>query len=105
MPIHDPLFHPMFLGRRAALEAPLFEPFPPGGRKPWTRPQVARRDLDFHVRHYRIELAVDFQKKELRGEAVLTVEAVRDGLATLTLDAAEMEFIDRAGLPNDEIRF
>ncbi len=97
MPIHDPLFHPMFLGRRAALEAPLFEPFPPGGRKPWSRPDVARRDLDFHVRHYRIELAVDFARKELRGEAALTVEAVRDGLAMLVLDAAEMEIASVRG--------
>ena len=91
MPIRDPLFHPMFLGRRAALEAPLFEPFPPGGRTPWKRPSVARRDLEFLVRHYRIELAVDFANRELRGGAALTVEALRDGLATIALDAAELE--------------
>lgn len=91
MPVQDPLFHPMFLGRRAALDAPLFEPFPPRGRSPWSRPLVDRRDLEFHVRHYRITLDVDFGRKELRGEAALTIEAIRDGLRTVILDASELD--------------
>ena len=35
MPLRDPLYHPLFLGRRAAPETPPFESFPPSGRKAW----------------------------------------------------------------------
>ena len=90
MPVHDPFYHPVFLGRRAALDTPPFDPFPPSGRKPWTESPSPRRDLEFHVRHYKIELDVDFERKELRGRASLTVESLRDGLRDVVLDAAEM---------------
>jgi len=46
MALHDPLFHPLFLGRRAAPETPPFDPFPPSGRKPWKGEPKARRDLE-----------------------------------------------------------
>ncbi|HEU4939981.1 MAG TPA: hypothetical protein VFT97_00015, partial [Candidatus Eisenbacteria bacterium] len=90
MPVHDPFYHPVFLGRRAALDTPPFDPFPPSGRKPWTESPSPRRDLEFHVRHYKVELDVDFERKELRGRASLTVESLRDGLRDVVLDAAEM---------------
>ncbi len=90
MAIHDPVFHSIFLGRRAALDTPPFDPFPPSGRKPWSAPPSPRRDLDFHVRHYKVRLDVDMERKELRGHATLTVEALRDGLRHVLLDAAEM---------------
>lgn len=92
MPVQDPFFHPIFLGRRAAMDTPPFDPFPPSGRKPWSEPPSPRRDLEFHVRHYRVALTVDFERKELRGTAALTVESLRDGLRDLVLDAAEMRF-------------
>src|SRR5262245_33438642 len=90
LPVYDPFYHPVFLGRRAALETPPFDPFPPSGRKPWTESPSPRRDLEFHVRHYKVELDVDFEKKELRGRASLTIESLRDGLRDVVLDAAEM---------------
>ena len=92
MPVHDSFFHPIFLGRRAALDTPPFDAFPPAGRKPWTAPASPRLDLDFHVRHYRVKLAVDLERKELRGRATITVEALRDGLRDVVLDATEMRF-------------
>jgi len=92
VPVRDPFFHPAFLGRRAALDTPPFEPFPPGGRKPWNEPPAPRRDLDFHVRHYKVELTVGLEKKELRGRATLTIESLRDGLRDAVLDAAGMRF-------------
>lgn len=90
MTIRDPLFHPVFLGRRAAMETPPFEPFPPTGRSPWTGPDHSRRDLEFHVRHYRLALEVDFEKREIRGRVLVTLESLRDGLREATLDAAEL---------------
>ncbi|MGH7680966.1 MAG: M1 family aminopeptidase [Candidatus Eiseniibacteriota bacterium] len=90
MPVHDPFFHPVFLGRRAALDTPPYDPFPPSGRRPWKAPDAPRRDLEFHVRHYRLRLNVDFERKELRGRAALTIESLRDGLRNAILDAAEM---------------
>ena len=91
MPLRDPLFHPLFLGRRAAPETPPFEPFPPSGRKEWKGDPRPRRDLEFHVRHYKIALDVDLERKELRGRATLTLEAIRDGLREAVLDAGELD--------------
>ncbi len=91
MPMRDPLYHPLFLGRRAAPETPPFDPFPPSGRKPWKGEPKPRRDLEFHVRHYRVALEVDLDRKELRGRAALTVEAIRDDLREIVLDAAELD--------------
>jgi len=51
MPLSDPFFHPLFLGRRAGPDTPPFDPFPPAGRKPWAAKPRPRRDLEFHVRH------------------------------------------------------
>ena len=90
MPAQDPMFHPVFLGRRAAMESPPFDPFPPVGRTPWSGPDSSRRDFEFHVRHYKVSLDVDFGKKEIRGRVAVTVEAVRDGLREIALDAAEL---------------
>ncbi len=91
MTLHDPLYHPLFLGRRAAPETPPFEPFPPSGRKPWRGEPRERRDLEFHVNHYKVTLEVDLENRELQGRAALTVEAVRDGIREVALDAAELE--------------
>jgi len=90
MTLRDPLYHPLFLGRRAAPETPPFEPFPPSGRKPWRGEPRPRRDLEFHVRHYKVALEVDLEKRALRGRATLTVEAIRDGIREVVLDAAEL---------------
>jgi len=91
MPLRDPLYHPLFLGRRAAPETPPFEPFPPSGRKSWKGDPKPRRDLEFHVRHYKVTLEVDLEGKQLRGSAALTVEAIADGLRDVQLDAAELD--------------
>ncbi|HMI32009.1 MAG TPA: M1 family aminopeptidase [Candidatus Limnocylindrales bacterium] len=91
MPLRDPLYHPLFLGRRAAPETPPFEPFPPSGRRPWKGEPRPRRDLEFHVRHYKVTLEIDLQKKELRGRAALTIEAICEGLRDVQLDAAELD--------------
>jgi len=90
MPIRDPLFHPAFLGRRAAMDTPPFEPFPPTGRSPWSGPDHSRPDLELHVRHYRVALEIDLERKELRGKVAVTIESLRDGLREAALDAAEL---------------
>ncbi len=92
MPVHDPFFHPIFLGRRAALDTAPFDPFPPAGRKAWSAPDSPRRDLDFHIRHYRLHIDVDLERRELRGRVTLEIEALRTGLRDVLLDAAEMRF-------------
>ncbi len=90
MTIRDPLYHPAFLGRRAAMETPPFDPYPPTGRSPWSGPDHSRRDLEFHVRHYRLRLDVDLDQRELRGRVAITLESLRDGLREAVLDAAEL---------------
>src|SRR5438093_13717561 len=49
-----------------------------------------RRYLEFHVRHYRVALDVDLEARELSGRAALTIEAIRDGIREVALDAAEL---------------
>jgi aminopeptidase N len=90
MPIRDPLYHPMFVDRRAALEVALFDAFPPTGRKPWSEPDASRPDLEFHVRHYKVALDVDLEKKTLHGRVALTIESLRESLHEVMLDAAEL---------------
>jgi len=98
MPIRDPFYHPMFVDRRAALEVALFDAFPPTGRKPWSAPDASRRDLEFHVRHYKVALDIRFEEKMLAGRAALTIESLRDGLREAVLDAAELRIaVVRAG--------
>jgi aminopeptidase N len=98
MPIQDPLFHPVFLGRRAAMDTPPFEPFPPTGRSPWSGPDHSRRDLDFHVRHYKLTLQIDLENHELRGRVAVTIESLREELREAALDAAELRIeLVRAG--------
>jgi aminopeptidase N len=98
MPMRDPLFHPVFLGRRAAMETPPFEPFPPGGRSPWSGPDHSRRDLEFHIRHSKLTLEVDLPKRELRGKVAITLESLRENLREAVLDAAELRIASvRAG--------
>jgi len=103
MALHDPLFHPLFLGRRAAPETPPFEPFPPSGRKPWKGEPKPRRDLEFHVNHYKVTVDVDLEKRELQGRAVLTIEAIRDGLREVALDAAELS-VSRVAVKGKRVR-
>src|SRR5213593_3614271 len=101
MALRDPLYHPLFLGRRAASETPPFDPFPPSGRKPWKGEPKPRRDLEFHVRHYKVALDVDLEARELSGRAALTIEAIRDGIREVALDAAELNIasVTVAGRP------
>ncbi|MBI4364992.1 MAG: M1 family metallopeptidase [Candidatus Latescibacteria bacterium] len=94
--MRDPLYHPLFLSRRSASDTPPFDPFPPGGRKPWKAAPKPRRDLEFHVCHYKIALDVDLAGRELRGRVALTVEAIRDGIREVALDAAEMTVMSAA---------
>src|SRR5882672_1078950 len=103
MALHDPLFHPLFLGRRAAPETPPFDPFPPSGRKPWKGEPKPRRDLEFHVNHYKVTLEVDLEKRELMGRAILTIEAIRDGLREVALDAAELS-VTRVAVKGKRVR-
>ncbi|MGE5176108.1 MAG: M1 family aminopeptidase [Hyphomicrobiales bacterium] len=90
MPVSDPFFHPVFLGRRVAMETPPFEPYPPSGRSPWTGADASRRDRDFDLTHTRLRLDVDFEAREIRGRVALTVVSLRDGLHEALLDAAEL---------------
>jgi len=98
MSVRDPLYHPMFVDRRAAMEVSLFDAFPPTGRKAWRKPETPRREFEFHVRHYRVALAVDFPRRAIHGTATLTIESLRDGLHEAILDAAELTIASiRAG--------
>jgi len=84
MPVSDPFFHVLFLGRRAALDCPPYDPFPPTGRKTWKADPVPRRDLCSTFRHYKWSSSRS-AAQGASGRAALTIEAVGDGLGEAAL--------------------
>ncbi len=57
----------------------------PGSRKHYTP------KLDFHTFHTRIELALDFERKNISGTCTLEIEPLRPDLKEVRLDACEMD--------------
>jgi aminopeptidase N len=57
---------------------------------PGAEPRYAR-DRTIKVRHMRIEVALDFEKKRIDGAVTHTFSALNDGLARVVFDAVELE--------------
>jgi aminopeptidase N len=53
-------------------------------------PERPVRERSFHIETYKAELAFDMAKETIAGTATITIEALRDPLATLSLDAADI---------------
>src|ERR1051326_7897326 len=51
-------------------------------------------DRPFRVAHVRLEIELDLVEQTLTGRATLRIEARRDGVATVTLDAVELTVDD-----------
>ncbi len=60
-------------------------PFAGPGAKPQYNP-----DRPCQVEHIRVEVALDFPKKTVRGTCTLTLKAVSDGIKTVPLDAVDL---------------
>lgn len=73
-------------GQQALDAKPTWKPFMKKGTGPkWCRDRVV------DVRHIKLEIAVDFDRKSIAGTAHLTVAPIHDGTTFLELDACEME--------------
>jgi aminopeptidase N len=57
----------------------------PGAEPRYARDRVAR------VKHVRLDVALDFERRRIDGTATTTLAAITDGLASITLDAVELE--------------
>src|SRR5712692_3459685 len=57
---------------------------------PGAEPRYAR-DRTIKLRHTRLEVALDFEKKRIDGAAQHTFTALNDGLRRVVLDAVELE--------------
>ena len=53
-------------------------------------PEHYPRDRTFHLRHVRLDVALDLQEAEVRGTASLTLSPLNDGLREIELDAERM---------------
>ncbi len=63
-------------------------------RAPFGDPRATHhwpRTRNFDVQHVKLEVGVDWEKKEVAGTATLTLAAINDGLQQVTLDAAEIK--------------
>lgn len=72
----------------------------PGHRLP-EGPERSVRERDFHIEHYKAELAFDMQKEEIAGTATVTLLSLRSPLSELALDAADLSIsrVERDGKP------
>ncbi|MBE7492878.1 MAG: HEAT repeat domain-containing protein [Planctomycetes bacterium] len=79
--------HERFFGAVGGLDAkPAWKPFMKKGTRPkWCRDRVV------DVRHIKLEIAPDFERKSITGTAHLTVAPINDGTTLLDLDACEMQ--------------
>ena len=59
-------------------------------RGPFTQPPRSVRSRDFDQQHLRLELAFDWDKRQVRGRAVHTLQPYK-ALRSITFDAAEMK--------------
>ncbi len=65
-----------------------------GGRKSFNLPESRVHyppPREIHVRHVKIELEVDFEKKRVEGACTLRIEPISEGLRRVLLDAHGME--------------
>ncbi|HUY29223.1 MAG TPA: M1 family aminopeptidase [Candidatus Binataceae bacterium] len=74
------------------------------GRRPFQPAHVEPkwpRDRAAEIKHIKLEVALDFERKRISGTATHRVAAIADGLATLEFDAAELEIaaVRAAGEP------
>jgi aminopeptidase N len=62
-------------------------------------PERPVRERSFHIETYKAELAFDMAKETIAGTATITFQALRDPLATLSLDAADIAVakVERGG--------
>lgn len=68
---------------------PTWKPFMKKGTPPkWCRDRVV------DVKHIKLELAVDFDKKSIAGSAHITAAPINDGTSFLVLDACEMDITE-----------
>ena len=72
----------------------------PGHRLP-EGPEHPVRERAFHIERYKAELSVDPDKEQISGTATLTVVSLREPLAELALDAANLSVsrVEREGKP------
>src|SRR5688572_13887280 len=57
---------------------------------PGYEPKYAR-DRVAQVKHIRLDVALDFERKRIEGTATTTFSALNDGLQTIVFDAVELE--------------
>jgi aminopeptidase N len=57
---------------------------------PGAEPRYAR-DRTIRLRHTRLEVALDFERRRIEGAAIHTFSALNDGLARVVFDAVELE--------------
>jgi aminopeptidase N len=65
---------------------------PPAFGEPENRPHPERRS-DYDVKHYAIDLALDFDERAIHGYVEVTLAPTVESLATVRLDAAEMQIL------------
>jgi aminopeptidase N len=91
MTINDPLIHPALLDPRQWAEVDLYDATANIEREAIAGDEHHTPDRKVAIKHLRLDLRFDYERRRVEGVAAYTLTPMNDGLRSFDLDIAEME--------------
>jgi len=91
MTINDPLIHPALLDPRQWAEVDLYDATANIEREAIAGDEHHTPDRKVAIKHLRLDLRFDYERRRVEGVAAYTLAPMNDGLRSFDLDIAEME--------------
>src|SRR5215510_15359973 len=90
MTINDPLIHPAMLDPRQWADVDLYDPTVNIERETITADEHHTPDLKVSIKHLKLDLRFDYERRHVEGAANFTLSPINDGLTHFELDIAEL---------------
>src|SRR5262245_35645668 len=90
MTINDPLIHPALLDPRQWAEVDLYDATVNIEREAIAADEHHTPDRKVSIRHLKLDLRFDYERRHVEGVATFTILPINDGLTHFELDIAEM---------------
>jgi aminopeptidase N len=90
MTINDPLIHPALLDPRQWADVDLYDPTVNVERETITADEHHTPDRNISIKHLKLDLRFDHERRYVEGVATFTLSPINDGLTHFDLDIAEM---------------
>src|SRR5262245_58061874 len=91
MTINDALIHPALLDPRQWADVDLYDATVNIEREAITGDEHHTPDRKISIKHLKLDLRFDYERRRVEGVATFTLSPINDGLAHFELDIAEME--------------